>query len=207
VTRSLAAPAAVLAILLASASTVGAQALAPSGKIVSIGLAAGVTVPVSDAKNAFDNGVNGQGFIRLNLPMFPIQPRFDFTFQKLDIKDIAFVDPTLGAGGSYSEGEQSVLSGLAQAQMALIKAGPIQPYIIAGLGLSNFSTKLEGDPGTDNVSESATKLTVNGGAGVNVKLGPISGFIEGRINNIMNDGELVAFDSIQLVPITLGIVF
>ena len=194
-------------ILALAAGPAGAQNFAPSGKIVSFGLGGGMTVPVDDAKSAFDNGINGHGFVRLNLPVFPIQPRLDFTFQKLDIKDVSFVDPALGAGGTFNEGEQSVFSGLAQAQLALIKAGPIQPYLVAGVGLSSLKTKLEGDPGTDNVSESATKVTVNGGAGLNVKMGPISGFVEGRLNNIVNDGELMDFKSVQLVPVSFGLVF
>jgi opacity protein-like surface antigen len=199
-----------LAALLAAVVVPGAasaQNLAPSGRIVSFGLGGGVTVPVDDARSAFDNGFNGHGFVRLNLPVFPIQPRLDFTFQKLDIKDIAFVDPTLGAGGTFNEGEQSIFSGLAQAQLALLKAGPIQPYLVAGVGLSSLKTKLEGEPGTDNVSESATKLTVNGGAGLNLRMGPISGFVEGRIHNIVNDGELMDFESVQLVPVSFGLVF
>lgn len=199
-----------LAALVVAAALPGAasaQNFAPSGRILSFGLGGGVTVPVDDAKNAFDHGFNGHGFVRLNLPVFPIQPRLDFTFQKLDIKDISFVDPTLGAGGTFNEGEQSVFSGLAQAQLALIKAGPIQPYLVAGVGISSLKTKLEGEPGTDNVSESATKLTVNGGAGLNVKLGPVSGFVEGRLNNIVNDGELMDFKFVQLVPVSFGLVF
>jgi opacity protein-like surface antigen len=200
-------PALAAVLAATTASPAAAQNFAPSGKLLSFGLGGGVTVPIDDARSAFDSGINGHGFVRLNLPVFPIQPRLDFTFQKLDIKDIAFVDPALGVGGTYSEGEQSVFSGLAQAQVALIRAGPIQPYLVAGVGLASMKTKLEGDPGTDNVSQSATKLTVNGGAGLNVKLGPISGFVEGRLDNIVNDGELMNFDSVQLVPVSFGLVF
>ncbi|MEO6461651.1 MAG: hypothetical protein ABIP29_01095, partial [Candidatus Eisenbacteria bacterium] len=103
--------------------------------------------------------------MRLNLPLVPIQPRLDFSFQKMDIKDVTFVDPTLAAGGTYSEGEQRILSGLAQAQLSLIKVGPIQPYLVVGVGFANMNTKLEGDPGTANISDNATKLAVNGGGG------------------------------------------
>jgi opacity protein-like surface antigen len=187
--------------------TAAAQGLAPSSRLVSFGLGGGVTVPVDDAKHAFDNGVNGHGFVRLNLPLLPIQPRVDFSFQKMDIKDVSFVDPTLGAGGTYTEGEQRILSGLAQAQLSLIKAGPVQPYLVVGVGFANLNTKLEGDPAAGNISENTTKLAINGGAGVNLKLGPLSGFIEGRLDNIVNDGELVDFQSVKVVPVSVGLVF
>ena len=198
-------------LLLAVAAVVpapaAAQGLSPTGRLVSFGLGGGVTVPVDDASDAFDNGINGHGFVRFNLPVLPIQPRLDFSFQQFDIKDVAFVDPTLAAGGTYDEGEQRILSGLAQAQLSILKVGPVQPYVVVGVGLANMKTKLEGDPATGNVSESATKLAINGGGGVNLKLGPISGFVEARIDNIVNDGELVGFDSVRLVPVSFGLVF
>lgn len=202
-------PLSVLVLLLAAAlaSPASAQNAAPSNRIVSFGIGGGVTVPVDDAKDAFENGFNGHGFVRLNLPMVPIQPRFDFSFQKMNIKDVSFVDPALAAGGTYNEGEQRVLAGLAQAQLSLIKAGPIQPYIVLGVGFANMNTKLEGDPGTDNVSDNVTQLAVNGGGGFNLKLGPVSGFIEARLDNIVSDNKLVDFKSIKLVPVSFGLVF
>jgi opacity protein-like surface antigen len=190
-----------------AAGPVAAQNLVPSGRLVSFGLGGGVTVPVDDAKHAFENGVNGHGFVRLNLPLVPIQPRVDFSFQKMDIKDVSFVNPALGAGGTYSEGEQRILTGLAQAQLSLIKAGPIQPYLVVGVGFANLNTKLEGDPANGNISDNTTKLAINGGAGVNFKLGPIAGFVEGRLDNIVNDGELVDFESVKVVPVSVGLVF
>lgn len=194
-------------LLVLAAGPAAAQDLAPTTRIVSFGLGGGVTLPVDDAKSAFDNGINGHGFVRLNLPLVPIQPRVDFSFQQMDIKDVNFVDPALAAGGTYAEGEQRILSGLAQAQLSLLKAGPIQPYLVVGVGFANLNTKLEGDPGTANISDNATKLAVNGGGGVNLKLGPVSGFIEGRLDNIVNDGELVDFKSVRVVPISFGLVF
>ena len=193
--------AAVVAVLLAGAAATPAAA---QGRFLSFGVGGGVTVPVDNAEHAFDNGVNGHGFIQLNVPFF-IQPRLDLSFQKLDIKDVQFVEPDLGLG--FTEGEQQVFSGLIQGQWAIITAGPIKPYVIVGFGLANMETKLEGGSGTDNVSESATKTVVNGGLGLEFKLGPVKGFAEGRLDNIVNDGEVIDLDSIALVPVSFGIVF
>lgn len=205
VVRAALVPLALLAF--APAGPAAAQAFVPSGRILSVGLGGGVTVPVSDAKDAFDNGINGHGFVRLNLPLFPIQPRLDFTFQKLDVKDVAFAAPDFTGGESFTGGDQQVLSTLAQGQIALIQAGPVQPYLVAGVGFSSFKTTLDGGTTSGTIEDRTTKFTVSGGAGVNVKLGPVSGYVEGRLDNIMNDGELVDFSSVQLVPVSFGIVF
>lgn len=197
---SLAAVALAALVLVLAATPAAAQ----TPRLFSFGVGGGVTVPVDDAEHAFDDGVNAHGFIQLNVPFF-IQPRLDFSFQKLDIKDVSFVEPDLGSG--FPEGEQQLFTGLLQGQMTLIKAGPIQPYIIVGVGLANMETKLEGDGGQENVSESSTKTVVNGGLGVEVKLGPVKAFAEGRVDNVVNDGELIDLDSIQLVPVSFGILF
>src|SRR5258706_5541377 len=58
-----------------------------SSRIISVGLGGGVSVPATDAKDAFKNGFNGQGFVRVNLKFLPIRPRIDFSFQRFDLKD------------------------------------------------------------------------------------------------------------------------
>jgi hypothetical protein len=195
--------AAALALVALGAGPATAQE--PSQRIVSIGLGGGVVVPVSDAKSAFDNGFNGHGFIKFNLPMLPIQPRVDFLFQKLDINDVTVVSPEF-TPGSYTGGDQQILGGLAHLQFNLIKAGPIQPYLVAGVGLSSMKTTLD-ETGGGSTSQSTTKLTVDGGGGILARLGPVSAFVEGRINNVVNDGRVIDFKSVQTVPVSFGIVF
>ena len=182
----------------------GAVATPAAAGLFSFGVGGGVTVPVDNAEHAFDNGVNAHGFVQMNVPFF-IQPRLDLSFQKLDIKDVSFAtDP---GSGAFPEGEQQLFSGLIQGQWGIITAGPVRPYLIVGFGFANMETKLEGGTGTENTSDSATKSVVNGGLGVEVKLGPVRGFAEGRIDNIVNDGELIDLDSIALVPVSFGVVF
>ena len=171
--------------------------------VVQVGLAAGVSVPVDKVADAFDNGITGQGFVKFNIP-FIIQPRLDFTFQDMDITDPSIVAPGF-APGSYTGGTQQIWSGIAHAQFDLIHAGPITPYLLLGVGMSNLDTSLE-DLSGESTSKSTTQVMVDGGAGVAVKIGPIKGFLEGRLSNVMNDGELIDFDSVQTVPVTLGVV-
>ena len=171
--------------------------------LVSIGLAGGTSVPVDKVSDAFDNGVTGQGFVKFNIP-FIIKPRIDFTFQNMDINDPTVVAPDF-TPGSYTGGTQEIFSGLAHAQFDIITAGPITPYLIVGVGMSSLNTSLD-DASGESTSHSTTQATVDGGAGVAVKLGPLKAFLEGRVSNVMNNGELIDFDSVSTVPVTLGVV-
>src|SRR5215471_15903629 len=122
------------ALALAVASVAAAQMHEDlSNRMISFGIGGGVAVPVSDAKDAFKNGFNGQGFVRFNLPMLPIQPRVEFNFTKLDVNDVKFSSP----------GTQQIMSGLATAQIYLMHSGPIRPYLLAGVGAYNLKTDLD----------------------------------------------------------------
>ena len=83
--------------LFALAALASAAALAPvaaraqmapaqSSHTIGFGLGGGVSVPVSDAQDAFKTGFNGQGFVKFNLAGLPVTPRIDFTFQRFDLK-------------------------------------------------------------------------------------------------------------------------
>ena len=185
----------------------GAVALAagPAGAgIVSVGLGGGVVVPVSDVDKAFDNGVNGHGFVKFNIP-FLFTPRVDFVFQSLDMKDASIIAPDF-TPGTYSGGSQEIASALAHAQFNIIKAGPIQPYLVLGAGISNFKVSADPTSGAESVTHSTSEVTVDGGGGVLVKVGPVKAFAEGRISSLMNNGKLVDFDSIETVPVSFGVV-
>jgi opacity protein-like surface antigen len=89
----------------------------------------------------------------------------------------------------------------------MFKAGPIRPYIIAGLGLYNLKTDPTGVPNVS--SKSDTRFGINGGGGVLLRLGQtLSGYVEGRIDNVYTDtGGFVNASQVQVVPVTFGIVF
>jgi opacity protein-like surface antigen len=171
-----------------------------STRPISIGLGGGVSVPVSDYKESFKNGFNG-----FNLRGLPIAPRLDFTFQKLNIKE------TQLSGTGFTGGKSQILSGLGNLTYSL-GVGPIRPYILAGLGVYNLKTEVESESaGTEpEASNTQTKFGINGGAGLLLKLGGISAYIEGRIDNIFtqenqNVGQNIK--SVKIVPVTFGLVF
>jgi len=168
-------------------------------RLVSFGIGGGVSVPVSDAKDAFNTGFNGQGFVRLNLNALPIQPRVDFTFSRFDISDAQLATP--GASGTGQ-----IFAGLANLQYSILPTGPIRPYIVAGIGAYNTKTDVTGIPSYANTS--STDFGINGGAGITFKLGNlVSGYVEGRVDNVYTKKGLKNSDQIQVVPVTFGLVF
>ena len=170
-----------------------------SNRLVSIGIGGGVSVPVSDAADAFKNGFNGQGFVRFNLHQLPIQPRLDFTFSKFDVKDVHLQTP--GASGTGQ-----IFAGIANVQFALTHSGPVRPYVVAGIGAYNTKTDISGVP---NVSgSSSTDFGINAGVGTLFKLGSmVHGYVEGRIDNVYSNKGMINADQVQVIPVTFGIVF
>ena len=169
-----------------------------SKRMVSFGIGGGVSVPVSDARDAFKTGFNGQGFVRLNLKMLPIAPRVDFQFQRFNIDDAKFQTPGVSGNGQ-------LLAGVANLQYFVMPHGPARPYIVAGLGAYNFKTDVTGIAGA---SKSDTRFGVNGGAGVLFKLGSlVSGYVEGRLDNVFSDKGFIQSKQVQVIPVTFGVVF
>jgi opacity protein-like surface antigen len=166
-----------------------------STRLISFGIGGGVSVPVSDAKDAFQNGVNGQGFIRFNLSFLPIAPRIEFNLSKFDLNE-AKVGTT---------GTQQIMSGLATAQFYLMHSGPVRPYILAGVGAYNTKTD------TDSLnaeSITSTDFGINGGAGLVIRLGKMASmYAEGRVDNVYTKSGLIDTKQIQVVPVNFGIVF
>ena len=170
-----------------------------SNRLISIGIGGGVSVPVSDAGDAFKNGYNAQGFVRFNLQQLPIKPRLDFTFSKFDVKDVHLQTP-----GSSGTGQ--IFAGIANVQFALTHSGPVRPYIVAGLGAYNTKTDVNGVPNVS--STSSTDFGINAGLGAVFKLGSaVSGYIEGRIDNVYSSKGMIDADQVQVIPVTFGIVF
>lgn len=184
---------AVLVVLASSPLAVSAQ-VGLAHRFVTVGVGGGMSVPVSDAGDAFKNGYNLQAFARLNVPKLPVIPRFDLDFSKFDLDDAQVGVPGTG----------QILAGLANLQISVLPLGPVRPYVIAGLGAYNLKTETEGVTPT---SVTDTHFGINGGAGVTLHLGMINGYIEGRIDNVFTEKGVIDTKQVQVVPVTLGLTF
>jgi opacity protein-like surface antigen len=192
-----------VAALLCAAAASGQGSPLQSPHRISVGLGGGVSVPVSDAKDAFKTGFNGQGFVKLNLGGLPVAPRLDFTFQSFDLKGAKVAS---AGTGTAPTGTGSVLAGVANVQIPLMH-GRIEPYLVAGVGAYNVKTKTDDTSSYAGSTESKTEFGVNGGAGAAVRIGPLSVYAEGRVDNVFSDKGVIDTKSIQVVPVTFGVVY
>ena len=184
---------AVLVVLVSSPMTASAQ-LGVAKHFVTAGVGGGMSVPVSNAGDAFKNGFNLQGFARLNVPKLPVMPRFDLNFSRFDLDDTQIGVP----------GTSQIIAGLANLQLSVLPLGPVRPYVIAGLGAYNLNMKTEG---TSPTSFSDTRFGINGGAGVALQFGKINGYVEGRVDNVYTEKGMIDSQQIQVVPVTFGLTF
>jgi len=186
---------AVAAALLLAGGSVPASAMLP--KPFQIGFGGGVSVPVSDAKDALKTGWHGTGILRLNMPGLPVDLRGAFSYSRFKL------DPA-SAG---ADGTGRLLSGLANVSYSLPFPGPLKPYITAGLGAFNLKASPD-SPGATSTG-STTKFGIDGGVGVQFGLMGVHGFIEGKMQNIYTDqgfSSAVTKDiNTQIIPVTFGI--
>ena len=171
-----------------------------------VGFGGGVTVPVSDAKDLLKNGVNGDGFVLVNLFGTGLPAlRFAFTYDRFDFKP-AVANFGAGSTSTINPGTSQILGGTAGIKIHLVP-GPVSPFVMAGLGAFNVRDLVNSTAGTQTTL-SNTNFGVDGGGGIEVKLGRLSAFAEGRIQNVFTQSSgLIKRSSIQSVPVTFGILF
>jgi opacity protein-like surface antigen len=200
-----------LAIALSSASYAQAQMPGgrPSSRPLRIIFSGGVTVPTSDFQaggsigKIHATGYHGDVSLLLNLGGFPLRIRPEASLTHFDLKKAL----SSGAGGSGgNDGTSRLLGGLVNLEFSL-GAGPIRPYILAGGGLTNINTDFSASSGSVPATVSETKYSIDGGAGIRFRLGPLDGFIEGRVNNVYSEKGAVNFKDVKLIPVTFGLVF
>jgi hypothetical protein len=180
--------------VLASVGIAEAQVTSVAKRFVTFGIGGGMSVPVSDAADAFKNGVNAQAFVRFHPPALPVIPRIDLNYSKFDLDDAQTLLP----------GTSQILSGLAGMQVFLLPSGPIRPYVIAGLGAYSLKTETDGVGG---ISQSDVRFGINGGGGVQLSLGMIKAYVEGKVDNVYTESGMIDTDQIQVVPVTFGVTF
>jgi hypothetical protein len=169
---------------------------APSSRLVRVGFGGGVTVPVSDASRALENGLNGEAFILVSLGGFP-PLRFNLGYQSLDLK---------AAAQEAQSGSTSILSGVAGLSIDLLPSGPIRPYVTAGLGAFRVKSDMEGAaPGAGE--STSTEFGIDGGAGIVFRVGRLEGFVEARVQNVYTEAGLTDVGSLRTVPVTFGVLF
>jgi opacity protein-like surface antigen len=187
------------AIIAASVpATAAAQfgASAPEHHLIRIGFGGGASVPTSHAGDVLKTGINGQGFVLIDLGIGLPPIRLNLGYTRFNFKDAV-----LGGG----TGQSDILSGVGALSMPLFGVGPVHPYVTAGLGAFNVKDSFDGAATT--ASSSNLRFGIDGGAGVQLKLGRIDAFVEGHVQNVYTDQGVINARNIQSVPVTFGIIF
>src|SRR5688500_18710969 len=156
---------AAVALVWGSLSTAGTAVALESP--VHFGLGGGMSVPVGDAGDALKEGFHVRGILSVKPPVLPFGIRGVLGYQKLNLDDTM---PGV-------EGTGKILSGLANLTFGA-SAGPLRPYVTAGLGA--FSVKSELESGSGTTSKTETKFGIDAGVGLEIKLSSLKGFIEAR---------------------------
>jgi opacity protein-like surface antigen len=196
--------AAMLAVI-ASAPTLAQRGMGGTDEhMVRVGFGGGVSVPVSDAKEAFKDGVNGTGFVLVHILGGLPALRFAFSYDRYKLKQAGGITP---AAGEDEVGHSQILGGTAGIKLHLIP-GPVRPFVMAGLGAFNVKDVIDAASTSGSVTASKTNFGVDGGGGVEIKLGRLSAFAEAKIQNVYTkSGGVISRGSIQTVPVTFGLLF
>lgn len=213
------ATAAVAAVLALTASRARAQfGGSPAARPVRFGISGGVAVPVGDFKDGFQagalrrdlqTGVAGQGFVEFRPAGFPVGLRASVTYNRFEVGKVRL--GTSGAEVSGADGTSEILGGLGNVTLQF-PAGPIRPYVLAGVGAFNVKNSLTGLTGTGAAAQpedvSETNFGINGGAGLLLRLGGVEAFLEARVANVYTKRERFGnLKSVQFVPVTFGLLF
>jgi len=162
------------AVVLGAVLAAGVPALASAQARGYVKLGGGVGMPMGDFGDHFDMGWIAQVAGGIGSGM--IGGRINGTYGQNGAKDVDGNVKIMGAMGDL------VLS-------PSMGDGGVAPYFLGGAGFQSIKN-----------GESDTKFGWNVGAGVNLKLGGLAVYLEGRYLSIQTEGE-----SSTMIPITAGI--
>jgi opacity protein-like surface antigen len=215
----------IVALALAATATLAAPAshAAAQSPTRPIGIAAGVSVPLSDAVDEGSGGTNIGSKVGYNLlatvgfapAAFPIALRVDLGYTRLGSE----TRPLLFDGESFGDvsAELGVLSGTINGVLQPTTTMMSKPYFIGGLGVYQVKQDLEltgaefGIGGKAN--ETSTNVGFNVGGGLRFGMGGRSAFLEARYHRVLNDRrcgdseQCLSRDATAFVPISFGFTF
>lgn len=194
------------AALLLATSAARAQTAPP--RLVQLVVSGGLSVPTGGFGDSHDMGVHADASLLVTALGLRFRPEVSYT--RFGVKELgALLGGTNmhgAAGGrardAASDAVSSLIGGFANIEIPLGPAG-FQPFLLAGVGAVKFKSDV-----SDGLSSiDATKTSLNLGAGIRFKLGPIGGLIEARFNNVPAGDTETFFKDVKTIPVTFGLVF
>jgi hypothetical protein len=167
----------------------------PSSYLLTLGLGGGTVIPTGSS--GVPHGSNIQGYALVQLPGF-LTLRFNIGYQKFNLNNAVQGAP------DYNGSTQEVLNGVGGIQIKLLP-GPVQPYLVAGLGAYKYTVNSDTTAGAPNTS--SLNFGINAGGGLAVHFGRFSGFAEGIVTNVYTNtgGYIKSAKNIAYVPVTFGL--
>ena len=155
----------------------------------------GLTLPQGDLKDFHDTGIHADASLLLSFAGIPLtlRPELSLTRLKQQLPSVGSVLRPAGSTASDSTQTTQFLGALGNIEVPLA-AGL---YVLGGVGVLNL----------DNASQSATKLTMNAGAGLRFHLGPAEGFVEARLGTASYNAGTFGYTKAQFIPISFGLAF
>ena len=161
---------------------------------------AGVSFPVGDFANEDLGGAqSGGGNVLAGVEWLPAGRNFGLRLDG-DFTQFCttFCDDTGGDLDVKYQVLNANLSGILDLPMGT--GGTVRPYLLAGVGI--YRHKLYGDDVSSALDDAKNDFGLSAGLGLNVQVGRVGLFGEGRFHNVLADGP-----DLQYVPVTLGVRF
>jgi opacity protein-like surface antigen len=196
-----------MALALGSSSALAQVADRPVRLVVSGGL----QVPTGNFADYHDYGVHADVSMLLGLSGLKLRPEVSYSrFGLKELADLASLNVAGAQGGSstgvrrdeLSDAVTSLLGGFANIELPL-SSGRVQPFLLAGVG----AVKVQSEETPLTSSFDATRASLNLGAGIRFRMGPISGLVEARFNNVPAGETGAFFKDLRTIPVTFGLVF
>ena len=161
-----------------------ATAVAQSARF---GVGGGLISPLSDYKNGDKTGWQAGARVDFAIPLSPVGIRVDGLYGQTSHK-----------APFENDGNTKLIGGLASVVWNIpVPAPMVKPYLVAGGGFYNVKVTIP----SLAVDSSESKFAYGLGGGVNVGVGPVHVFGEGRYVSIQTDPKT------SFIPFTVGLTF
>lgn len=189
------AAAALALAILCTASAARAQGGDSRG--INFGIGGGRSQPLGDSRSVYRTGLDGEAFLVADLGRSPVALRADFLYQNFALQAGA-VPPSAQPGGGTG-----TLLGVTGDLLVHFADGKLRPYVMAGAG--GFSVRTEFD--ADAAGSTNTRFGAHAGAGVVVSFGALVVYAQAAYVRITPLPGAPASTTIQVAPLTVGVLF
>jgi hypothetical protein len=164
---------------------------------INFGIGGGSSQPVGASRSAYRTGLNGEAFLVADLGRSPLALRADFMYQNFALQGGSIPAAALPGGGT------GTLLGITGDVLVHLANGRVRPFVMAGAG--GFSVRTEYDADVDGTVE--TRFGAHAGAGVVVSFGALVIYAQGTYERISPLPKTPSSAVVQVVPLTIGVLF